>query len=160
MMKIKLIITVLLPFVFVSVSSAQIPEVNKSIIKYVNSVIGFKVNRGECWDLAKEALEQNNCDWDGGYKFGKKINPKTDSIFPGDIIQFSGVKLKFIKDGLLYNENYNHHTAIIYCVKGKNIFKIAHQNNAFSGKKVGISEINLDNKKSGTIDFFRPVVKN
>jgi len=137
----------------------ETPELNLKIANYVKTVIGTKVNRGECWDLAYEALTQNNCEWDGNYKYGKKLNPKTDSIYPGDLLQFNNVTLKYKKDGLLYKENFGMHTAIIYTVKAKGIYEIAHQNNAFSGRKVGLSELNLENLTSGTIQFYRPVAK-
>jgi hypothetical protein len=140
-------------------NAQQMPELNQKIVDYVKTQIGNKVNRGECWDLAYEALTQNNCEWDGKYNFGRKLNPKTDSIYAGDILQFNNVTLKYIKEGLLYKEAFKHHTAIIYSVKGKDYFEIAHQNNGFSGRKVGISELKLSNKISGTITFFRPVPK-
>ncbi|HNX58050.1 MAG TPA: hypothetical protein PKK43_03055, partial [Spirochaetota bacterium] len=31
-------------------------ELNEKVIAYVNTVLGKKVGRGECWDLAQEAL--------------------------------------------------------------------------------------------------------
>jgi len=154
-------LTVLFLFLVFSfqIQAQQIPELNQKIVDYVKTQVGKKVNTGECWDLAYEALTQNNCEWNGAFVFGKKINPKTDSIYPGDIIQFSNVVIKTTKGNMIYKETYKKHTAIIYSVKEKGVFEIAHQNNGFSGRKVGLSELNINSKYSGTIDFFRPVAK-
>ncbi len=137
----------------------NIPEVNQKILEYVKTQIGKKVGAGECWDLAYQALSRNNCEWDGKYNYGKKLNPQTDSIYPGDIIQFHNVVLKYKQGRMIYKEDYAKHTAIIYNVKDNGVYDIAHQNNGYSGRKVGISELNLNNKVAGTIDFFRPVSK-
>jgi hypothetical protein len=144
---------------FFQAHAQQTPELNQKIVDYVKNQIGKKVDYGECWDLAYEALTQNNCEWDGKYIFGKKLNQKTDSIYPGDIIQFYSVTLKYTKDRQIYKETYLKHTAIVYLIKEKGIFEIAHQNNGFTGRKVGISDLNMNNKISGTIEFFRPVTK-
>jgi len=138
---------------------AQTPELNNKIVSYVDSQIGEKVNRGECWDLAYEALTQNNCSWDGKYVFGKKLNQKSDIIYPGDIIQFTNVNIKYTRNGMLYKEAYKHHTAIIHKVIGPGHYEIAHQNNGFSGKKVGLSDLDLSNKTGGTIEIYRPQPK-
>lgn len=138
---------------------AQTPVLNQNIIKYVASQIGKQVDRGECWDLAYEALTRNKCDWDGKYGYGKKLNLKTDTIYVGDIIQFTNVTIKYTVNGTLFKEIFKHHTAIVYEVIGPGNFKIAHQNNGFSGKKVGISELKLSNKTTGTIEIYRPQPK-
>jgi hypothetical protein len=127
------------------------------IVDYTTSQIGKKVDRGECWDLAYQALTQNDCAWDGRYTFGKKLNPKTDSIYAGDILQFEKVTIKYKENNILYQESYPHHTAIIYQVIGRGYYKIAHQNFEKFGKKVGISELRLLDKTSGSIMFYRPV---
>lgn len=137
----------------------QTPELNQKIVDYATSQIGKKVDRGECWDLAYQALTQNDCAWDGRYAFGKKLNPKTDSIYAGDILQFEKVTIKYKENNILYQESYPHHTAIIYRVMGRGYYKIAHQNFEKFGKKVGISELRLANKTSGSVTFYRPVAK-
>jgi hypothetical protein len=137
----------------------QTPLLNQKIVNYVNTQIGRKVDRGECWDLAYEALTKNNCAWDGKYAYGKAVNPKTDSIYAGDLLQFEGVTVKYRDKNSFVKESFPHHTAIIYKVLGKGNYKIAHQNYGDKGKKVGISELNLKDKVSGSIVFYRPVSK-
>jgi hypothetical protein len=51
------------------------------------------------------------------------------------------------------------HTAIVYKVLGDGVFEIAHQNTGFSGKKVGISELNINYIVKGKIYFYRPTQK-
>ena len=144
-------------------AQAKIPAANKKIVKYVESVIGKTVDRGECWDLANEALILVNGRWDHEFKYGKLLNPKKDTIYPGDIIQFKNVKTEIKtenKDGSyeIQKETMGQHTAIVYKVNGPGDFEIAHQNTGFSGKKVGVSRLILKTIKKGKIFIYRPVV--
>ena len=68
-----------------SFAQKNIPELNKSIVEYVKSVEGKKVDRGECWDLANQALKRVNADCDKIYVYGNSVNPEKDQIFPGDL---------------------------------------------------------------------------
>jgi hypothetical protein len=148
-------------FSFVKKSNAQdsIPMLNKQIIEYVKTTIGKKVDRGECWDLANQALTRINADWNHEYKYGKLLNPKKDTIYPGDIIQFEGVKVKFRNGNTTYTETMDHHTAIVYRVIEKNVFELAHQNTGFSGRKVGLSTLDLSTIIKGKMTIYRPVKK-
>jgi hypothetical protein len=140
-------------------AQGQTPALNQKITDYVTTQIGKKVDRGECWDLAYQALTQNNCEWDGRYAYGKKVNPNTDSIYAGDLLQFEGVTVKYKENNMIVKESFPHHTAIIYQVLGKGHYKIAHQNFGNTAKKVVVTELKLSNKVSGTIFFYRPVSK-
>lgn len=137
----------------------SLPPLNKKIVKYVTSVIGKKVDRGECWDLANRALTDNNAEWDGEYKYGKLLNPKKDEVLPGDIIQFEKVKVVFKAGNTTTTEMMPHHTAIVYRVIGTGVYELAHQNTGFSGRKVGLSEFSLNNMIKGRIYIYRPVYK-
>lgn len=153
----KLIIISLVLFL----NSNTVPGINKKVVEYVDTVIGKKVDRGECWDLAAAALDYAGAYLDRSskssiYIFGKVINPKKESVYPGDIIQIENMKLEYSKGNMVFTETMTHHTAIIYSVEGNDIYKIAHQNTSFSGKKVGISELNMSNVKKGNIIFYRP----
>lgn len=157
----KIIFSLFLFFIFINATSFQettaVPPLNQKIIDYVNTVIKKKVDRGECWDLANEALTRINAKWDKKYTYGQLVNPEKDTIYPGDIIQFYGVKMKYKVGKEEYTEEAKHHTAIVYKVKVKGIYDIAHQNTGFSGKKVGISEIDLATVTKGKLKFYRPV---
>lgn len=134
----------------------SLPELNQKILAFVDSKMKKKVGRGECWDLAAEALNAAGAKWNGKFKFGRLLNADTDSILPGDIIQFEGVKIKFEKNGAKYREVLNHHTGIIYTVKGSRQFDMANQNTDRFGRKVGITFINLEEVVSGRYFIYRP----
>lgn len=154
----------LLFILFFVLPTGEAPKLNKKVVSYVDKVIGKKVDRGECWDLAAAALDHAGAYLDRSsqktiYVFGKKLNPKKDKIFPGDIIQLENVKLEYTKGNMIYTETMGHHTAIIYQLLDEGHYKIAHQNTSFSGKKVGVSELNLNTIKKGKIIFYRPLKK-
>lgn len=149
----------LIVLVFSSFRGEDIPKLNQRIVDYVQTVIGKQVDRGECWDLAYQALNRNNAKWDGQFEYGKRLNPDKDKIFPGDIIQFKNVKIKYTINQMIYMEQMDQHTAIIYKVKARNIFDIAHQNNSFSGRKVGISTLDMNTIIRGKVFIYRPVLQ-
>ena len=141
-----------------NIDCSSIPELNQKIIEFVNESIGKKVDRGECWDLAAKSLNIINAEWDGEYQYGKKVSHLKDCIFPGDIIQFKDVIIKYEENGTKYTETMIHHTAIIYEVYNSERYLIAHQNTNFSGKKVGLSTLNLNYLKKGKIMIYRPIL--
>jgi hypothetical protein len=161
MQSIKFIVTTTCLFYFAMASKAQdsIPFLNKQIIEYVKTTIGKKVDRGECWDLANQALTRIDADWNHEYKYGKLLNPKKDTIYPGDLIQFEGVKVKYKKGNTTYTESMEHHTSIVFRVIEKDVFELAHQNTGFSGRKVGLSTLDLKTIIKGKMSIYRPVKK-
>jgi len=140
-------------------SQNSIPALNNQIVEFVKTTIGEQVDRGECWDLANKALTLVNADWDLKYKYGKLVDPKRDEIFPGDLIQFEGVKVKYQKGNTTYTESMDHHTAIIYRVIKKGVYELAHQNTGFSGRKVGLSTLDISTITKGKMKIYRPIKK-
>lgn len=132
------------------------PEINKEIISFVEASIGKKIGRGECWDLAAEALNKVGAKWDGKQNFGKEVDYLKACVFPGDVVQFERVMLQYEKDKKFYVEKLQHHTAIIYEVKEKGNFVIADQNTRFSGKKVGTHSFEVKDVTKGKFKIFRP----
>jgi len=137
----------------------NIPELNQKMIHYVQSVIGTQVDRGECWDLANQALQKVDADWDRSFVYGNAVDPKKNEIFPGDIIQFENVVIKYKKENTYYTETMEQHTAIVYKVKQKGVYEIAHQNTQFSGRKVGVSTLDINTVVDGKMYFYRPTKK-
>jgi hypothetical protein len=140
------------------------PPLNQKIIGYLETVIGKTVDRGECWDLANQALSISGAYFDRSsqksiYIFGKEVDPRREKIYPGDIIQFRNVKLQYEMDDAIYTETMAHHTAIIYKVYSDGHYQLAHQNTAFSGRKVGLSDLRLADVKTGKMKFYRPYNK-
>jgi hypothetical protein len=157
MIKKTVVIIVLFCLYTFTKTQAQMPEMNKQIIKYVNSVIGKKVDRGECWDLANQALIKVKADWDGKFTYGKLLNPKKDSIYPGDIIQYKNVVVKYKEGNVMYTETMKQHTSIVYKVIDKGIYEVAEQNTGYAGRKVSIGKINLSTIVKGKVMIYRPV---
>jgi hypothetical protein len=135
----------------------SVPALNKNIVDFVKTKIGKKVGKVECWDLAAEALNSVGAKWDGNYGFGKEVNYKKDCVYPGDIIQFEGVAIKYEIDKKKFIEKMAHHTAIIYEVKGKEEFVNADQNTGRSGRKVGIGPFDIKTITKGKFKIFRPI---
>lgn len=155
--KAKQLCFALLLFASSLIAQTATPVLNQKVVDYITSVIGKKVDRGECWDLANNALIKVNAKWNKDYKFGKLLDTAKDEIYPGDFIQFENVVLKYEKDGVQYKETMAHHTAIVYQVISKNHYQIAHQNTGQYGRKVGLSELNLADMHKGKVKFYRAI---
>lgn len=132
------------------------PALNKKVIEFVNANMNKQVATGECWDLAAGALKFAGATWDGDYKFGKEVDYKKVCIFPGDIIQFEGVELRYNIEDAILTEKLTHHTAIIYTVKGKGDYMIADQNTKYSAKKVATHAFDVKTITKGKFKIFRP----
>ncbi|MFZ4522155.1 MAG: hypothetical protein ACOYNC_10630 [Bacteroidales bacterium] len=134
-----------------------VPELNQKIIGLVRQQIGTTVGRGECWDLAALVLNTYDAKWDKRYGFGRKVDPEKECVYPGDLIQFEGVRIKYTVGRTVYTESMDHHTAVINEVKAKGVFVLAHQNTGTSGRKVGLSNLDLKTIIKGKYQIFRPV---
>jgi hypothetical protein len=118
--------------------------------------MGKKVDRGECWDLARYVLNEVEAKWDGQYVYGQLLK-KEDCIAPGDIIQFERVVLKYKQGNKTITEKMLHHTAIVYNVRSPDHLELAHQNTGYTGKKVGKSSLLFSAIKSGSMKIYRPI---
>ncbi len=137
----------------------SLPEVNRSIQEFVEANMRKKVGSGECWDLAAQALDHAQADWDGSYGFGRVIDPLKEPVLPGDIIQFKNVVTRDKSGNMLREERMPHHTAIVHKVLDEGIYDIAHQNTDITGRKVGVTRFILENIVRGKATFHRPVVR-
>jgi len=134
-------------------------ELNGKIVEFVNRVMGTTVGRGECWDLAQQALDQNLADWARPTRFGFPLNPETDEIKVGDIVQFRNLKITGqLPGGVMRFEALGSpdHTAVIYKVLGNKRYTLAHQN-VRGIRRVIKGDINLANVTSGNYWVYRPV---
>ncbi len=141
----------------------NLPPLNAKIVEYVDKVRGTRVDRGECWDLAFRALEYSGAYFDRSTKrtiniYGRLLDPDTEEILPGDLMQFEGVKLEWKMDQYTtYRAEMAHHTAIIHSVNGPGDYQIAHQNTQQWGKRVDINQFKMDRVTKGRIMIYRPV---
>jgi hypothetical protein len=134
-----------------------IPQTNAAIVEYVESVMGTQVDRGECWDLANQALKRVDAKWDGQYVYGKAIDYETEPVYPGDIVHFRKVTIKQTEGLTTYTQTMEEHTAIIVKVFAVGVYDLAHQNTSFSGRKVGVSPIDLNGLVKGKVTIYRPI---
>ncbi|MFY0624937.1 MAG: hypothetical protein JXR07_01500 [Reichenbachiella sp.] len=142
--------------------SGNVPDLNVKIVEYLDSVMGKKVARGECWDLAAGALAHSGAYFDRSSKksvliYGRRIDPKKEEVFPGDMIQFEKVQVEWKKGASTFSESMGHHTAVVYKVNATGDYQIAHQNTSSWGKKVGVSTFKLDRVKKGKVMIYRPI---
>lgn len=141
---------------------SELPELNAKIITYVDAVMGTKVDRGECWDLAAGALAYSGAYFDRSSAktvtiYGRKLNVNKDEVLPGDLIQFENVHMKWKEGNTEYSSSMGQHTAIVYKVNAEKDYEIAHQNTSQWGKKVGVSNFNLNHVINGKVMIYRPI---
>lgn len=153
----KSILVLLSVFIVLAVSAQcdSTATLNLKIVELCKAKTGKKVLRGECWDLAKYALDGSNAKWDGLYKFGEELG-RSACLMPGDIIQFKNVKIQYKKGNSKFTELMTHHTAIVYEVISEDEVMLIHQNTAFTGRKVGTSKLQFSTIVKGTYKIYRP----
>jgi len=167
-----LFISLLAVSVFAAAASAEeIEFLNEQMLKFAHEHMGKKIGRGECWDLAAEPLNALGADWDGNFKFGKKVASCSSSglklepdmkLMPGDIIHFYSVKSSWSKTYPNGRSEWGSetlgmpdHVAILKEYDGKTVLTLLHQN--VNGKRYMVeTTTDLANVKSGTILIYRP----
>ena len=128
-----------------------ISEIQREVVNFAADNIGRKIGRGECWDLADQALRAAGAEPPKGYTFGDRI--PLNEIQPGDILQFTSAR--FDEPGYWTIMGMPNHTAVVHAVGDTRAF-ILQQN--FDGKRyVTTYDLNLNNQTSGQIEAFRPV---
>lgn len=135
----------------------EVDSLNLRIVELAISKLGKKVYRGECWDLAKYALEESNAKWDGAFVFGELLE-KSDCLMPGDIIQFKNIKIQYKIGKTTYTELMTQHTAIIYEVISSDEVVLIHQNTGHAGRKVATSKMKFSTIVKGTYKIYRPAI--
>jgi hypothetical protein len=148
-------IIILLGVLLCSFSSHDIPPTNQKILEYVKTVVGKKVDRGECWDLANGALTYANAQWEFPTTFGKPYDYKKEPIVAGDLIQINNVVMESKTETSVTRWKMTEHTAIVFETGEKGKLKVAEQN-VNGVRKVMISSWNLNDLKSGKMQFYRP----
>ncbi|MGZ0166266.1 MAG: CHAP domain-containing protein [Planctomycetales bacterium] len=128
-----------------------ISEIQREVVNFAADNIGKTIGRGECWDLADQALRVAGAEPPKGYSFGDRI--PLNEIQPGDILQFTSAR--FDEPGYWTIMGTPNHTAVVHAVGDTRAF-ILQQN--FDGKRyVTTYDLNLNNQTSGQIEAFRPV---
>lgn len=128
---------------------------NKDVLAFTKQAVGTKVGRGECWDLAQQALDFSGSIWRKPHQFGFPLK-KGEEILPGDIIQFASTRFEWSKgNGSAWKQlGYPNHTSIIYGVKNTQL-QLAHQN-VNGVRKVFLEILDLKHIVSGSYKIYRP----
>lgn len=129
----------------------DLPKLNRGVLAFAVKRFGQKVGRGECWDLAADALKAVGARRAKGYTFGQRV--KLENVKPGDILQFH--KARFQTKRFWQVLGAPQHTAVVAAVADTKIV-LLHQN--IGAKRfVQLGQIDLKNLQSGTIIGFRAV---
>jgi hypothetical protein len=135
------------------VKQSEVPTLNQQILDFAIKHVGTQVGDGECWTLADAAMRSANATHPTTYVWGRALRSK-DRIFPGDIIQFTTVRLQ---NGTWWETLGDpNHTAIVREVKSSGVYVILHQNYGKPGKVVLELTINLNTKTAGEFVIYRP----
>lgn len=135
---------------------STLPVLNQRIVDHVRVQEGTQVGRGECWDLAADALNATGAKWDGQYGFGRMYNPKKEPMIPGDILRFQGVTMERNVGTGVERFSFMEHTAVIIEVKVPDEIVIMHQNFGPSGRKASRLLIRPSEVVKGRLLFHRP----
>lgn len=119
-------------------------QISQSVLQYASSRMGTRVGRGECFDLADQALRsagaKSAADYgeitaDGDYVWGTSV--ELAQVEAGDVIQFRDYRMRITTrvtypDGS-YEEEFSeqsrpHHTAIVASVGGGGRLTLYEQN--------------------------------
>lgn len=138
-------------------AQVTLPPANQKVVLFVKNNLNKKVLRGECWDLAKEALNFAGAQWDGMYQFGRQLDIKAEKVLSGDIVQFNGVKMEHREGTSISRWTMEKHTAIVYEVKDADQIILAEQN-MNQVRKVTLNGYRISEVIKGKLIFYRPVL--
>ena len=151
--------TLAILFLFVAATAFKpADDVSKKVVEFCKNNMGKKVDRAECWDLARFALDYAKADWTAPHDYGTKVDYKKEKLKGGDILQMENVSFSWTEGEYTYSATFPHHTAVVYEVKENGKVVLAHQN--FNNvRKVVTLEISMSDITAGTVEAFRPRAK-
>jgi hypothetical protein len=142
------------------------PTINQNVIAWARGHMGQQVGRGECWDLADQALRNsgahssNTTKAKAEYKWGKVI--KLADAIGGDVLQFSSYKVTITTTTVTKYEGGGegketeteiitrpHHTALVDRNPGNGWVNIVEQNAPPQGRSVQQFEMPTRTMKVG-----------
>jgi hypothetical protein len=152
--------------------------INQNIVIWASGRVGQQVGKGECWDLADQALrkagakssaELGPMDEDADYVWGDPIQLKDAQ--PGDILQFRDFDVTTVIEievdftdgsgGMTETkeivQSRGHHTAIVEAVKGVGLLQVLEQHVKPLGKKVQRHVIPTQNSRGAPVTSYKSV---
>lgn len=147
-------------FSFQANDCANIPVINKKITAYVKTQIGKKCG-DYCNDIFEKAHKTAGLDW-WGEPVGTVIDYSKECVYPGDIITFRNVELKWKRNdslvGLIFDNlglDY-----FIYKVKAKGVYTVVRTNTVNGKMKVTTQDLEINQTKGTKPKIRRPGTKN
>lgn len=135
----------------------DIPLFNVEMVNLVNKKFNKQVGAGSTREFITYALDNMHATWNlEEKKLGREVNTDYYCVYPGDIIYFDNVVID-IDAGtrMLEDVSLSEHYAIVSEVIGDGKFSILHQGFLPEAKRVIVTRIDIKEKKSGNISFYR-----
>eukprot|EP00730_Choanoeca_flexa_P013189 TRINITY_DN5048_c0_g1_i1.p1 TRINITY_DN5048_c0_g1~~TRINITY_DN5048_c0_g1_i1.p1 ORF type:complete len:372 (+),score=21.23 TRINITY_DN5048_c0_g1_i1:193-1308(+) len=127
------------------------------MVAFCKARIGQRVGNGECWTLARDAVDSVGAREVLGRNYGQMVQRFLAK--PGDVLEFKQCRFEWTEGRSTHWMEAGHpnHTAIIYRVEGGgNVFHVYEQN--VNGKKhVMQGTYHADRLVSGALEVWRPV---
>lgn len=154
-----------------SIRNSETPELNRNLIAFCQENLGKKVGNGQCSDLLATAFKTIGAKQpreftppsmvNDDYVWGTPINPRSETILPGDVIQFRNVVIEPHSSGTTHTWIYTHHTAVVFKVHENHRYEILHQNVGHGTEHlkhtVQRTGLLLSHMTEGIVWFYRPV---
>jgi hypothetical protein len=129
---------------------ANVPELNRRVVKFCQHRLGSAVGDGVCWTLAAKALKAAGAKRSGLYAWGREL-AAGEPLLPGDILQLEQAKLKTPRR----TRAFPHHTAVVEEVRPDGIV-VLQQNVDPLGKVVQRDTWPTSAKREGIMRAYRP----
>lgn len=153
---------------------------SQKVVNWARAQSGKQVGKGECWDLADQALKQAGAqssadlgpmDADANYVWGDEVKDLKD-VQPGDVLQFRDFTITTtVETETTYPDGSSststnersfdrpHHTAVVSEVGSGGVLKILEQNVAPGGKKVQLNTLHSKDVPAGTSTSMKGTAK-
>lgn len=157
--------------VLMPADEVDVPPLNAAVLRFCEAHDGTQVGNGSCAAVASRALSAAGAktrgfdpalDDDGAPVWGTPVE-HLDDVRPGDVIQFSKVRLLDLRpNGTRYIRIYPQHTAIVARVRGGGMFDLYEQNVSTAGSdakrrgQLRKRDVNFRGVLEGTIRAYRP----
>ncbi len=142
--------------------------IHEQVLRFARTRLDRKVGRGQCFDLADQALRAAGAASASDYG---EVTPRADyvwglrvmvsSVRPGDIVQFRNYRVDFeTADGTGFETRGNpNHTAIVASVSDNGVFEVYEQN-VYNVQAVRRNTLYFERgdgiRITGSFQFYRP----
>ncbi len=130
------------------------PAQGASIVSYLQTRLGQRIDRGECWDAAERAIQSIGSARPGSdlYVWGSVVQQA--NLQPGDILQFSNFTVRVTQSDGSWAENSfgaPRHTAIVSSVNADGSVNLLHQNYGGARNVTALPNVFLAGSSAGGV---------